>query len=172
MTTKTTALPTGTWQLDTSATVVTVTARKLGLFSVPGDLAVTEGTIEIDGTNEVVNVDIVADAASYKSKNDKRNAHVHGEDFLDVEKYPTITFRTGAVVAKGGNYRANGTVTIKGQTSPLDVTVSDVKFSETNGSFTASATIDRKAVDVGKVPTFVVGNELTLSVSAKVTRAA
>ena len=170
MTTQTTALPTGTWELDASATTITVTARKLGLFSIPADLTVAAGTIEIDGDHTVVNVDIVADAASYKSKSTKRNKHVLSDDFLDVATHPTISFRTGAVVPNGRNYRASGTVTIKGQTSPVEVIVTDVQFADSEGSFTASATIDRKAIGVGNVPTFVVAPELELTVSAKATR--
>ncbi len=71
--TTTTALPTGTWQLDTSATTVTVSARKMGMLTVPADLTVTTGTIEINDSHDVVSVNIAADAASYKSKNGKRN---------------------------------------------------------------------------------------------------
>lgn len=172
MTTQTIALPVGTWQLDASATTITVTARKLGLFSIPADLKVTGGSIEIDGDHAVVNVDLVADATSYKSKSAKRNKHVLGNDFLDVAVYPSISFQAGTVVASGREYRANGTVTIKGQTSPVDVIVTDVQFTDSEGSFTASATIDRKAIGVGNVPTFVVASELELKVLAKVKRKA
>ena len=172
MTTSTTSLPTGTWQLDTSATTITVAARKMGMFTIPAKLTVTSGSIEIDDNHNVVNVDVVADASSYTSKNAKRNEHVLGEDFLDASTHPTISFRTGAVASGDAGYRANGTVTIKGQTSPIDVTVTDVQFTDSDGSFTAAATIDRNAVGVDKLPTFVVGRNLELTVSAKATRAA
>lgn len=170
--TTTTALPTGTWQLDTLATTVTVSARKMGMFAVPADLTVTTGTIEINDSHGVVSVNIVADAASYKSKNAKRNEHVIGKDFLDASAHPTISFQADSVVASGDGFRANGTVTIKGQTSPVDVTVTDVQFTGTDGSFTASATVDRKVIGVAKMPTFVIGANLELTVSAKATRKA
>ena len=172
MTVTTAALPTGTWQLDTAATSVTVAVRKLGLFTIPADLAVTSGTIEIDGNHELVNVEIVADAASYTSKNAKRNEHVFSEDFLDASNHPTISFRTGAVAQSGSDYQASGTVTLKGQTSPIDVTIADVQLADDSGSFTASATIDRRAIGVDKFPTFFVGRDLELTVSAKASKTA
>jgi hypothetical protein len=61
-------------------------------------------------------------------------------------------------------------VTLKGQTSPIDVTVADVQLTDANGSFTASATIDRKAIGVDKFPTFFVGRDLELRVSAKASK--
>ncbi len=170
MATTTTALPTGTWKLDTSATAITVAARKMGMFTIPADLTVSSGTIEIDSNHQVVNVEIVADAASYASKNAKRNEHVLSDDFLDASTHPTISFRAGAVVLGGSGYSANGTVTIKGQTSPVDVTITNVQFTDSDGSFTASAIIDRKAIGVDKMPTFVVGRNLELTVSAKAIR--
>ncbi len=74
------------------------------------------------------------------------------------------------MVLDGSGYSANGTVTIKGQTSPVDVTITNVQFTDSDGSFTASAIIDRKAIGVDKMPTFVVGRNLELTVSAKAIR--
>lgn len=171
MTKTTTALPTGTWQLDPSATTITVAARKLGMFTIPAELTVTSGAIEIDSNQQVVTVAIEADAASYKSRNAKRNEHVLSDHLLDAGAHPTISFQTGAVVpTDDGDYSANGTVTIKGQTSPVVVSVTDVQFTGSDGSFTASATIDRKAIGVSKFPAFFIGRNLQLSVLATATR--
>jgi len=169
--TMTTTLPTGIWQLDTSATTITVAVRKMGMFTVPATLAATSGTIEIDENHQVVNVDVIADASSYTSKNAKRNEHVLGNDILDAATHPTISFGAGAVAATANGHQATGTVTIKGQTSPIDVTIADVEFNETSGSFTATATVDRMTIGVDKMPTFIVGRNLDLTVDAKATRA-
>lgn len=163
----TTQLPTGTWQLDPSATTVTVSVKKLGFINVPATLAVTSSSIEIDDDHQVANVDIVVDAASYASKNAKRNEHVLGPDFLDVENHPTIAFSTGRVAPGSAGYTSNGTVTVKGQSSPIDVTISDVEVSGTNGSFAATATVDRNALGVDKMPGLIVGRNLQLTVDAK-----
>ena len=93
----TTQLPTGTWTLDPSATTITVSAKKLGLFTIPATLTVISGTIDIDDDHQVTNVDIVADASSYASKNPKRNEHITGADFLNADAHPTIVFRSDDV---------------------------------------------------------------------------
>lgn len=165
-------LPTGTWQLDTDATAITVSVKKLGLITVPATLAVTSGTIEVDGDHQVSNVEILADASSYVSKNAKRDEHVHGTDFLDVSQHPAISFHAATVADGTGGYRATGTITIKGQSSPIDVAIADVTVDGVHASFTATATVDRKAAGVDKMPTFIIGRDLELVVSASATKSA
>ncbi len=135
-----TSFPPGIWQLDPSATTVTVSAKHLLVATVPATLTVTDGTVEIDDAGQVVSVEVVADAASYTSKNPKRNKHVVGSDFLDTANHASIIFRTGAV--------------------------SNVEISGGTGTLTATATVDRRTLGVDKLPSLVIGNELQLSVSA------
>lgn len=166
----TTQLPTGTWQLDASSTTVTVSVKKLGLFTVPATLDVVSGSIDIDDDHNVTNVEIVVDTSSYASKNAKRNEHVVGSDFLDAAEHPTIEFRTSRVTSSDAGYTSNGTVTVKGQSSPIDVAISDVQINGATGSFTASAAIDRKAIGVDKMPGLIIGRNLQLSVDANATQ--
>ncbi len=112
-----------------------------------------------------------ADAASYTSKNPKRNDHVTSADFLDATNHPEIVFTAQAVTPSGAGYTAEGTVTIKGRTSPLELAVSDVAVDGATGSFTATATVDRKAVGVDKMPSFVIGRTLTIDIAATATKA-
>ena len=159
-------LPTGTWRLDPSQTTVTVTAKKLGFFTVPATLAMSSGTIEIDADHQVTAVDVVADASSYTSKNAKRNEHVVSADFLDANNHPELRFRTGKVTRTATGYRADGSVAVKGQASPIDVDITEVDVDAGRGSFVATATIDRTAIGVDKLPSLVIGRELQLTVTA------
>ena len=162
----TTQLPTGTWTLDPAATTIIVSAKKLGVFTIPATLTVVSGTIDIGDDHQVTNVDIVADASSYTSKNPKRNEHITSADFLDADAHPTIVFRSGNVTSSDGGLTSNGTVTIKGQTSPIDVSVSNVDLDGATGSFVATATVDRNAIGVDKLPALVIGRHLDITVSA------
>ena len=163
-------LPTGTWKLDPSETTITVSVKKLGMFTVPATLQMTSGALEIDDNHQVVNVDIVADAASYASKSGKRNEHVVGSDFLDADAHPTLAFTASAVTPSTNGYRTSGSVTVKGQSSPVDVIIDNVEITDTQGSFTATATVDRMAVGVDKMPTMMIGRDLQIMVSANATR--
>ena len=164
------ALPTGTWRLDPSTTTITVTATKLGVFKVPAGLTVLSGTIEIGADHQVVSAEVIADAASYSSGNDKRDQHVRGGDFLDTDNHPTITFRTtDPITDPDGAEPAGGTVTVKGGTSPLAVDIEGVAFDAVTGGFEASAQIDRRTIGLGKLPSMIVGHTVSLEVSAKAT---
>jgi polyisoprenoid-binding protein YceI len=171
MTTTTTTLPTGTWVLDPSTTI-TVTATKLGFLKVPATIDLTSGTVEIDDQHQVAGVSVTGDANSYASANAKRNEHVRSADFLAAEDHPTIRFDATACRPSGDGYIADGTVTMKGATVPLSVTIADVAVNDgaTTASFTATATVDRNAIGVDKMPSFIIGRQLDLVVAASATR--
>lgn len=159
-------LPAGTWQLDLEATTVTVSAKMFMLLTVPATLTLTSGTVEIDSTGEVVSVEMIAGAASYASKSAKRNEHVTNADFLDAGNHPTIVFRSTDVARSASGYTADGTVTLKGQTAPFAVKISNVSATESAASFTATATVNRRAVGVDKMPSVIIGDQLVVSVEA------
>jgi polyisoprenoid-binding protein YceI len=140
----------------------------VGVFTIPANLTVVSGTIDIGDDHRVANVDIVADAASYASKNSKRDAHITGADFLDADAHPTLVFQADNVTSSDNGLTANGTVTIKGRTAPLKVTVSNVDTTDRRGSFVATATVDRNAIGVDKMPSLVIGRHLDITVTATV----
>lgn len=160
-TTNTTALPTGTWALDPAATSVEVTVKKLGLITVVGKLKVASGSVIVsDGA--VTGVEAVANASSYDSGNPKRDEHVASADFLDAESHKTLTFRAGG----GSADKVSGTVTIKGKRAPITFTVSSVKVTGDTATFAATATVDRNDLGIDKMPSFVIGRKLDISVKA------
>jgi polyisoprenoid-binding protein YceI len=166
-----TELPTGTWQIDPAATTVTVTVKKFGgLMTVPATLEVTAGTISVDEQHRVVDVAVSTDAASYRSKNSKRNEHVISKDFLDSDRYPTITFETDSVAERGDGYQTTGTVTVKGNRTPVEVTIDSVAVGVDTATFTATTTVDRLALGVDKMPAFVIGKDLVIEVAATAQR--
>ncbi len=164
-------LPVGTWRLDPSRTTITVTATKLGVFSVPATLAVSTGTIQIDRDHRVVAVDVTADAGSYTSRNAKRNDHVRSADFLDAASHPDLAFHAESVDRTDRGYRAEGSVTVRGKRSPLRIDITDVEVDADHGSLTATATVDRNAIGIGKLPSFIVGRQIEITAIANAVRA-
>lgn len=167
-----TSLPSGTWQLDPAETTVTVTVKKLLLWTIPATLTVAGGTIEIDDDGTVSAIDVTADAGSYTSGMAKRNEEVIGPKLLDAATYPTITFHADTVVPASGGFRADGTVTVKGTTSPISLDVKGVDANGTTGTFQATATVDRRSIGVDAMPSLIIGNDLDITISAGVRRAA
>src|SRR5215467_12038662 len=91
----------GTYQIDQSHSMVEFTARHLMVTKVRGRFAEFSGTIQVGETAEQSAVNVVIEAASIESGDQKRDEHLRGADFLDVENYPTLEFHTTKIEQRG-----------------------------------------------------------------------
>ena len=66
---------------------------------------------------------LVIDARSIDTDNARRDKHLRSEDFLSVEKYPTITFVSTAITGTGPTYTVQGDLTMHGVTQRLTIPV-------------------------------------------------
>lgn len=140
----------GTYEIDRSHSMVEFVSRHLMVTKVRGRFTDFSGTITIAETPEDSKVDVVIDAASIDSRDEKRDDHLRSPDFLDVEKYPTIEFHSdGLQVIDDERFRVTGDLTLHGVTRPvtLDATF-DGEFGDPWGNqrvgFSATAEIDRE----------------------------
>lgn len=168
MSTTSTTLPTGTWNIDPAATNVSVTVKKLKMITVVGKLTVTSGTIDIAETGDL-NVDVTIDAASYDTGNEKRDTHVVSADFLDAETFPTISFAAKATATGTGAVTIPGTVTVKGDTSPIELSVDSIDVKGDTATFVAKTVVSRHALGVTKMPNLVIAKDLDVTITAKAT---
>ncbi|MEO0492385.1 MAG: YceI family protein [Actinomycetota bacterium] len=164
----TTTLPTGTWML-TPDTSVALTVKKLKLITVDATVAVDEGSITIGADGAVESVSAALDASSFASGNDKRDEHVRSDDFLDTEQHRAITFAATDTTAVDGAHRVAGELRIKGTAYPVSLTVDDVTVDGESGAFTATATIDRTAVGVAKMPSLVIAKMIDVTIAGRAT---
>src|SRR5438105_14323502 len=86
----------GTWTLDASHTRATFVARHMMVTKVRGHFDRLSGQITVGERPEDSSVEVTIDAASIISGSEQRDEHLRSPDFLDVEKYPTLTFRSSA----------------------------------------------------------------------------
>jgi polyisoprenoid-binding protein YceI len=107
-----------TWTIDPVHAMVEFGVRHLMISTVKGRFTGVTGTIVIDEadlTRSTVTVEI--DAATVDTRDDRRDAHLRSADFLEVERYPTITFQSTNVESLGDNRaRVFGDLTIHGTT--------------------------------------------------------
>src|SRR5712692_7902629 len=68
-------------------------------------------------------VRFVLDAASIDTANTRRDNHLRSEDFLFVQKYPTITFVSTAIAKDGLNYTLQGDLKLRGVTKRLTIPI-------------------------------------------------
>jgi polyisoprenoid-binding protein YceI len=122
----------GTWTFDPLHTQVEFSAKHLGMMTVRGNFTEVTATGELHPDQpERSNVNVTIRAASIRTHNEQRDNDLRASYFLEVDKYPTITFKSTKIEPKGKDRGTmTGDLTIKGVTHP--VTLNVVKYGEFN----------------------------------------
>ena len=110
-----------TWNVDASHTRTGFSVRHLVISDVKGEFSRTSGKAQIDDADLAKSsVEVTIEAASVDTRDEKRDTHVRSADFLDVAKFPTITFKSTKVTAgKDGQLTVVGDLTLRGVTKPV-----------------------------------------------------
>jgi polyisoprenoid-binding protein YceI len=125
-TTATAAL--NTWNLDPAHSVAEFKVRHMMISYVGGKFSGLSGVLKLDETDYAHStVEVSIPAASIRTVDETLNAHLKGEDFFDVEKFPTLTFVSTKIGSTGGrDYAVTGDLTIHGVTKSVTLSVDDV----------------------------------------------
>src|SRR6266550_3810245 len=124
--------PMGSWKFDPFHTQVEFSAKHLGMMTVRGHFAEVTATGDIDVEHpERSTLEATINTASIRTHNEQRDNDLRSSNFLEIDKYPTITFKSTKIEATGKDrYTMTGDLTIKGNTRP--VTFKVVKYGEFN----------------------------------------
>ena len=114
---------TGDYVLDASHSRIGFVARHAMVTKVRGAFNDFEGSAVIDGERpENSSATVTLQVASIDTRNEQRDGHLRTNDFLDVEKYPTITFTSTAISHEGGtDFVVTGDLTIKDVTKSISI---------------------------------------------------
>ena len=140
----------GTYDIDKAHTVVEFVARHLMISKVRGRFTSFEGSFTIGEDPTNTTLDVTIDAASISTSEDQRDGHLKSPDFLEVEKYPQITYKgTSVEIHPDGTGTVHGELTVHGVTRPLDLHLefegASVAYNDTyRVGFTASTEINRE----------------------------
>jgi polyisoprenoid-binding protein YceI len=136
------------WQIDPAHASASVSARHMMLSTVRASLSGTSGELDFDPARpEAARIRLAIPAASVNTGDEKRDGHLRSPDFLDVDRFPYITFQSDGVRRDGDGYVVTGDLTIRGTTLPAEVRV--VVNGVVDGmkgkvaGFSGTATIDR-----------------------------
>ncbi len=138
------------WTLDPHHTTVGFSAKHLGVATVRGRFDTVDAEIALDNPEDPTTASgtVTVDAASINTSNPQRDGHLRSEDFLDVEKHPTITFAVKSVARSGDGFTVVGDLTIKDVSEEIELayehngTVVD-PYGNTKVGGTLTGTIDR-----------------------------
>ena len=115
----------GEWEVDPTHSALEFVARYAMFTLVRGRFTSFTGAVVIDPLHpEATQIAVDIDASSVDSAMAVRDAHLRGDEFFDVDRYPTITFRArGATLLGAGRYAVAGELTIRGITQPVRLLV-------------------------------------------------
>jgi polyisoprenoid-binding protein YceI len=136
----------GVYDLDQAHTTVEFVARHLMITKVRGRFATFSGSLNVAEVPEDSSVEVTIDAASVQTSQEQRDEHLRSADFFEVEKYPTLTFKSTSVAFDGDGWNVTGDLTVRDVTRPV------VEFDGANTTpwgtqaiaFSASTEIDRE----------------------------
>ena len=140
-----------TWQIDPAHSEVQFSARHMMISTVRGRFKRFSGTIEADEQNPTTaQVEVQIDAASIDTGDDKRDTHLRSPDFLNVEQYPYITFKSTKVEQRDATHgQLTGDLTIRDVTKPVILEVEYAGMAKSpwgtiSAGFSAHTRINRK----------------------------
>ena len=110
-----------TWKIDPAHSSAGFSVSHMVIAEVDGNFGKTEGTVVINEKNlSKSSVEATIDASTIDTREPKRDAHLKSADFFDVEKFPTITFKSTKVQKAGKDkFKVTGDLTLHGVTKPV-----------------------------------------------------
>lgn len=172
----------GTYTLDPAHTAVSFVARHLMVSKVRGGFSEVSGAITVGQDPLESSVTATIGVASINTGAPDRDGHLRSADFLDAEKYPTITFTSRRLASHSGTeFVLVGDLTIRDVTREVELAVefdgvATSPYGKQVIAFTASTEIDREdygmtwnvALEAGGV---LVGKKVKIELSAEAVRA-
>jgi polyisoprenoid-binding protein YceI len=183
-TVSTTQTATSTWNIDPAHSVAEFKVKHMMISNVKGQFAKVSGKLALDESNLAnSSIEAVIEAGSIVTRDAQRDAHLKSADFLDVEKFPTLSFKSTRVrVVRNGELAVEGDLTIHGvtrkETFDVEGPTPPVKDPWGNMRVAVSATTKIHRKDFGltwntilEAGGIAVGDEVTISLDVEFIKA-
>jgi polyisoprenoid-binding protein YceI len=167
------------WLIDASHSHVGFTVSHMVVSEVDGKFNAFSGKVALDDKDLTKStVEFTIEANSIDTANADRDKHLKNADFLDVEKFPKIEFKSKKITKSGKGYKLKGDLTLHGVTKEvtLDGTLSPAinspwgkqvrgvkvtgKINRSDFGLTWNKTLDKGGLAVGNEVTFNIKLEL------------
>ena len=176
---------TTTWNIDPAHSSAEFKVKHMMISNVKGHFRKITGKLTLDESDlGKSKAEAVIDAASLETGDAQRDAHLKSADFLEVEKFPTLTFSsTGIKLVRDGELAVEGDLTIHGVTRKVALAVEGPTpptkdpWGNTRVAVSATTKINRKdfglnwnaALEAGGI---LVGEEVTITLDVEFVKAA
>jgi polyisoprenoid-binding protein YceI len=163
------------YTIDSASTVVTFEVRSFGIFKQRGRFGMSFGSVSLDPEAGEGTFDVVIDARSIQAGSEARLRIMRGADFLNVEKFPKIAYKSEHVIFSGGEpTRVEGELTLLGITRPVPLSVNGFRCTPPADADLRRCMVDATAIFkrsefgmTGSMP--LAGNKIRLAIHAEAT---
>jgi polyisoprenoid-binding protein YceI len=173
-----------TWNIDSVHSVAEFKVKHMMISNVKGQFTRVKGALSLDEADLTKSrVEASIDAASINTREDQRDAHLKSADFFDVEKFPTLSFKSSKVTrVADGELAVAGELTIHGVSRNVTFTVEGPTppakdpWGNTRLGLSATTKINRKdfgltwnsALETGGI---LIGEEVTITLDVQFIKA-
>jgi len=173
---------TATWNIDPAHSTAQFTVRHMGISNVTGNFTKVSGTVALDEkdiTHSQASASI--DVNSVDTRVEMRDKDLRSPNFFEVEKYPTMEFKSKSIRKNGDKLQMVGDLTIHGTTREvtLDVDGPTAEIADPWGNarrgFSATTAINRKDFNLTynnllKTGEAVVGDNVKIQIDVELVR--
>lgn len=170
------------WKIDPAHAQITFSARHMMIMNVSGRFENFDGTVEFNEQDPInSNVEVQIEAASINTNEPQRDEHLKSPDFLNVEQYPYLTFKSKRIEKIDESHgRIMGDLTIRDVTNEVVLETeylgqAQSPWGTTSAGFNAHTKINRKdwdltwnvALETGGV---LVGDEVAINIELELVK--
>lgn len=175
---------TTTWNIDPAHATAEFKVKHMMIANVKGHFSKVTGVLNhAEGDPTKSSIEATIEAGSLETRETQRDAHLKSEDFLHVEKFPTLSFKsTDIKVAGDGELKVQGDLTIRGVTRKVTFAVEGPTpatkdpWGNTRIAVSATTKINRKdfglvwnaALETGGI---LVGDDVTITLDVEFVKA-
>lgn len=172
------------WNIDAAHSGINFSIRHMVVSKVRGRFAKYTGSVQLDESDFTrSSIEAEIDVSSIDTGAPERDAHLRSADFFEVEKYPTLRYRSQRIESLGADrYRVIGELTIRDVTRevPLEVEYggrAKDPWGNQRAGFVARASIERKEFGLGwnqvlEAGGVLVGDRVDIDIELEVVQAA
>lgn len=146
---------TARWDIDPDHSLIEFRVAHMLVSKTAGRFTDYSGFVEMDADAKTLTaIEATINAASVNTNHEKRDTHLRNADFLDVTKFPTMTYKLKIARKQGDTYSAVGDFTLRGVTKEITLVgtfngVTRDPWGNTRAGFSAEGKLNRK--DFGMV---------------------
>jgi polyisoprenoid-binding protein YceI len=167
------------WQIDNNHSAAQFAVKHLGISTVRGRFNKMSGTVQYDPADATkTTIEATIEASSIDTRIEMRDRDLRSPNYFDVEKFPTLTFKSKRVEAAGREHvKVIGDLTIKGVTKEvvLDVDAPSPPLKDPRGNehigTAATTKLNRHDFGIGGNGP-VVGDNVTITIDLELIRPA